>query len=47
VAPGGGAVLRRRPAPLAARLSEAERAAHAEFIATLGEDAVWRNYRSG
>jgi DNA polymerase-3 subunit epsilon len=47
LAPGGGAVLRTRPAPLAARLSDAERAAHDEFIATLGEDAVWRNYRSG
>jgi DNA polymerase-3 subunit epsilon len=47
VAPGGVAVLRARPAPLAARVTDADRAAHEEFIATLGEDAVWRNYRSG
>jgi DNA polymerase-3 subunit epsilon len=36
--------IRVRAQPLAPRLSEAERAAHREFIATLGEAAVWRNY---
>ncbi len=32
---------RLRPAPLPPRISEAEAAAHADFIAELGEDAVW------
>jgi hypothetical protein len=31
-----------RPRPLAPRLTEAERAAHAAFVATLGENALWR-----
>ncbi|MEO1139687.1 MAG: DNA polymerase III subunit epsilon [Pseudomonadota bacterium] len=31
-----------RPKPLAARLSDQERAAHAEFVQTLGEDALWK-----
>jgi DNA polymerase-3 subunit epsilon len=44
VAVGGTAALRPRPAPLAARLSETDLAAHREFIATLGETAIWRNY---
>jgi DNA polymerase-3 subunit epsilon len=44
---GGVAVLRTRPAPLAPRLSEADRVAHREFVATLGEDALWKKYRSG
>ncbi|MRX49854.1 DNA polymerase III subunit epsilon [Paracoccus sp. S-4012] len=35
---------RTRPQPLAPRLTEAERAAHAAFVATLGEAAVWRRY---
>jgi DNA polymerase-3 subunit epsilon len=33
-----------RPMALASRLSEAERDAHAAFIATLGEKAIWRDY---
>ena len=42
---GDGIVVRReRSEPLPPRLSEAERAAHREFIATLGENALWRNY---
>ena len=46
---GGGngngiAVTRTRVTPLPPRLSEAERAAHREFIATLGENALWRQY---
>jgi DNA polymerase-3 subunit epsilon len=39
-------VLRERPAPLPPRLSEDERAAHRQFIATLGESAIWRDYVS-
>ena len=39
-------VMRERPAPLAARLTEAERAAHRRYIAGLGESAVWRDYVS-
>jgi DNA polymerase-3 subunit epsilon len=39
-------VLRERPAPLAARLTEAARAAHRRFIASLGERAIWRDYVS-
>lgn len=35
---------RQRPAPLAPRLSAQDRAAHAAFVATLGEGALWRNY---
>jgi DNA polymerase-3 subunit epsilon len=33
-----------RPVPLAPRLSSAEREAHLQFIATLGEKAIWRDY---
>lgn len=39
-------VLRERPVPLSPRLSEEERVAHRNFIATLGENAVWRDYVS-
>jgi len=38
------AVVRVRPAPLAPRLSDAERAAHLAFVATLGEKAIWNEY---
>jgi len=31
-----------RPRPLPARLTEAERAAHADFVAGLGDGALWR-----
>lgn len=34
-------VIAPRPAPLQSRLSEAERAAHAALVETLGEKAVW------
>ena len=46
---GGGAAAPRgpRPRPLAPRLTEAEAEAHADFIARLGESAVWRRYSSG
>lgn len=43
----GAAILRARPIILPPRISEAERAAHREFIAQLGEDALWRNYLAG
>ncbi|MCZ0961390.1 DNA polymerase III subunit epsilon [Paracoccus benzoatiresistens] len=33
-----------RPQPLPPRLTEAEAAAHAEFVARLGETAVWARY---
>ncbi|MDQ0346877.1 DNA polymerase III subunit epsilon [Ancylobacter vacuolatus] len=36
-----------RPRPLAPRGNEAEAAAHAAFIATLGENAIWKDYTAG
>jgi len=39
-------VLRERPVPLAARLTDEVRAAHRRFIASLGENAIWRDYIS-
>jgi len=41
----GGMVSRQRPVPLTARVSDADRAAHRQFIATLGEAALWLAYR--
>ncbi len=41
----GTSVRRERPAPLPPRISDAERAAHRDFVATLGEEAIWRKYR--
>jgi DNA polymerase III subunit epsilon len=41
----GIAISRERPSPLAPRVTEAERAAHRKFVATLGEHALWRGYR--
>jgi DNA polymerase-3 subunit epsilon len=41
----GAAVVLARPQPLMPRLSEEERAAHAAFIASLGEKAIWREYQ--
>jgi DNA polymerase III subunit epsilon len=40
----GISVVQVRPTPLAPRVSEAERAAHRAFVATLGEKAVWKDY---
>jgi DNA polymerase-3 subunit epsilon len=40
----GIAIVRTRPQPLVARVSEAERAAHREFVATLGDKAIWKDY---
>lgn len=34
----------RRPTPLAALITPQEEAAHATFVATLGEEAVWKTY---
>jgi DNA polymerase-3 subunit epsilon len=44
VSSDGTVKLRERPAALPSRLTDAERAAHREFVATLGEQAIWRNY---
>jgi DNA polymerase III subunit epsilon len=44
--PGAPIIVRERPMPLAARVSDEERAAHRQFIATLGEKAIWRDYLS-
>ncbi len=41
---GGLSVSRTRPAPLKPRLTDAELAAHREFVGTLGEQAIWSNY---
>lgn len=38
----GRAAARRRPQPLPPRLTEAEATRHADFIASLGKDALWR-----
>ncbi len=40
---GGGAQA--RPVPLAPRLSDADLAAHAQFVAGLGAGAIWLDYR--
>jgi DNA polymerase-3 subunit epsilon len=41
---GRAAAVRARPIALAPRISESERAAHREFVASLGENALWRGY---
>jgi len=41
-----GTALRERPVALKPRLSEADRAAHLDFVAALGDDALWRLYRA-
>lgn len=38
-------VVHKRAEPLSSRLSEAELAAHREFVAGLGENALWRDYQ--
>jgi DNA polymerase-3 subunit epsilon len=43
----GTVTFRERSLPLSPRLSDADRAAHREFVATLGENAVWRDYLTG
>jgi DNA polymerase-3 subunit epsilon len=39
-------IVRERPVPLLPRVSAAERIAHREFVATLGDNAIWRDYLS-
>jgi DNA polymerase-3 subunit epsilon len=46
VASGEPIIVRARPAPLAERLSDEVRAAHRRFIASLGDNAIWRDYVS-
>jgi DNA polymerase III subunit epsilon len=46
MAAGEEAVLRVRAVPLIARVTETERVAHREFVATLGEKAIWNDYSS-
>jgi DNA polymerase-3 subunit epsilon len=41
------AAMRVRPVPLPARLTDDEKSAHRDFIATLGEKALWRDYPAG
>ena len=41
---GEEAVLRVRAVPLIGRVTEAERTAHREFVATLGDKAIWNDY---
>jgi DNA polymerase-3 subunit epsilon len=40
----GRAVIRVRTTPLVPRLTDAERAAHLDFVATLGASAIWHEY---
>jgi DNA polymerase-3 subunit epsilon len=40
--PAAPGAARRRPRPLAPRISAGEEAAHAAFVAAMGEGAVWR-----
>ena len=40
----GIAVKRERTNALPIRISDADRAAHRDFVATLGEASIWRNY---
>jgi DNA polymerase-3 subunit epsilon len=41
----GAILVRTRPDPLPPRLSESELAAHRDFVAGLGENALWHNYQ--
>ena len=43
---GEAIIVRERPVPLVAVITAEERAAHRAFIATLGENAIWRDYVS-
>jgi DNA polymerase-3 subunit epsilon len=45
VAAGEEKILRARPVPLMPRVTEAERAAHRAFVATLGDKPIWADYR--
>jgi DNA polymerase III subunit epsilon len=41
---GVAIIVRERAEPLAASVTDEERAAHRRFIATLGDGAIWRDY---
>ena len=41
----GAIIVPPRPAPLPPRLSDAEREAHAQFVASLGSNAIWLDYQ--
>ncbi len=41
---GAAGIVRARPQPLPPRITDQERAAHREFVSTLGENALWRGY---
>lgn len=43
----GAAVQRARDVVLTPRITDADRAAHCDFVATLGEKALWRDYLPG
>lgn len=40
----GRAVIRVRPTPLLPRLTDAERVAHLDYVASLGANAIWHEY---
>jgi len=42
----GAAVERQREVALTPRISDADRAAHRDFVVTLGEKALWRDYQA-
>jgi DNA polymerase III subunit epsilon len=44
VVPGEIIAVRQRPTPLPPRLTAEAQAAHRQFIASLGEKAIWRDY---
>jgi len=44
LASGEPIIVRERPAPLAPRITDEDRAAHRAFVATLGGSAIWRDY---
>jgi DNA polymerase-3 subunit epsilon len=46
LAPGEIIAVRERPVPLPTRLTADAQAAHRQFIASLGENAIWRDYVS-
>jgi DNA polymerase III subunit epsilon len=45
-APGAPIIVRERPMPLPARVSADDLAVHRQFVATLGESAIWLDYLS-
>lgn len=46
IAPGEVIAVRERPMPLPSRLTADAQAAHRRFVASLGENAIWRDYVS-